>query len=175
MLPRLAFRLIGAILTASTLSGLLAAQSFDLAGHGRRIVALGGLMRFHPGDDSTLAWARPDFDDSSWSLIRGDESWYVQGYPKRAGFAWYRFDVTLPSYTGPLALWIPMIATNFQVYADGRLIGENGTMPPRAQPRYAQNLVLPIPDDLTRSGRSLSIAIRVWHYPSELEQYGGIQ
>jgi hypothetical protein len=175
MLPRLAFRLIGAILTASSLSGLLAAQNFDMAGHDRRIVALGGLMRFHPGDDPTLAWARPDFDDSSWSLIRGDENWYVQGYPKLAGFAWYRFDVTLPSYTGPLALWIPMIATNFQVYADGRLIGENGTMPPRAQPRYAQNLVLPIPDDPTRSGRSLSIAIRVWHYPSELEQYGGIQ
>jgi hypothetical protein len=175
MIPRLAFRLIGAILTASTLSGLLAAQNFDMVGHDRRIVALGGLMHFHPGDDSTLAWARPDFDDSSWSLIRGDENWYVQGYPKLAGFAWYRFDVTLPSYTGPLALWIPMIATNFQVYADGRLIGENGTMPPRAQPRYAQNLVLPIPDDPTRSGRSLSIAIRVWHYPSELEQYGGIQ
>jgi hypothetical protein len=175
MLPRLAVRLIGAILTASTLSGLLAAQNFDMVDHDRRIVALGGLMRFHPGDDPTLAWARPDFDDSSWSLIRGDENWYVQGYPKLAGFAWYRFDVTLPSYRGPLALWIPMIATNFQVYADGRLIGENGTMPPRAQPRYAQNLVLPIPDDLTRSGRSLSIAIRVWHYPSELEQYGGIQ
>jgi hypothetical protein len=119
MLPRLAFRLIGAILTASTLSGLLAAQNFDMVGHDRRIVALGGPMRFHPGDEPTLAWARPDFDDSSWSLIRGDENWYVQGYPKLAGFAWYRFDVTLPSYTGPLALWIPMIATNFQVYADG--------------------------------------------------------
>ena len=175
MLPRLAFRLIGAILTASTLSGLLAAQSFDLAGHGRRIVALGGPMRFHPGDDPTLAWARPAFNDSTWSLIRGDENWYVQGYPKLTGFAWYRFEVTLPSYTGPLALWIPMIATNFQVYADGRLIGENGTMPPRAQPRHAQNLVFSIPDDLAQSGRSLSIAIRAWHYPSELEHFGGIQ
>jgi hypothetical protein len=175
MLPRLAFRLIGAFLTASTLSGLLAAQNFDMVGHDRRIVALGGLMRFHPGDDPTLAWAKPDFDDSSWSPIRGDENWYVQGYPKLAGFAWYRFEVTLPSYTGRLALWIPMIATNFQVYADGRLIGENGTMPPRAQPRYAQNLVFPIPDDLTRSAGSLSIAIRVWHYPSELKPYGGIQ
>ena len=175
MLPRLAFRLIGAILTASALSGLLAAQSFDLAGNDRRIVALGGPMRFHPGDDPTLAWAGPAFNDSSWSLIRGDENWYVQGYPKLTGFAWYRFEVKLPSYTGPLALWIPMIATNFQVYADGRLLGENGTMPPRAQPRLAQNLVFPIPDDLAQSGRSLSIAIRVWHYPSELEQYGGIQ
>ena len=41
--------------------------------------------------------------------------------------------------------------------------------------RRAPSLVLPIPDDLTRSGRSLSIAIRVWHYPSELKPYGGIQ
>ena len=54
---------------------------------------------------------------------------------KLTGFAWYRFKVTLPSHPGPLALWVPLIATNFQIYADGRLIAENGAMPPH--PRRA--------------------------------------
>jgi Stage II sporulation protein E (SpoIIE) len=174
MLSRLAFRLILA-LVGSALSGSIAAPSFDLADHGRQIVALDGLMRFHPGDDPTLAWAEPSFDDSSWSLIRGDKNWHVQGSPVLRAFAWYRFEVRLPSPTGPLALWVPMIATNFQIYADGRLIAENGAMPPPARPRFAENLVFPIPPDLAQSSHPLTIAIRVWFYPSQLQNYGGIQ
>jgi hypothetical protein len=175
MLPRLAFRLIAAVLAVLALSGSLAAQSFDLAAHGQQIIALDQLMRFHPGDDSTLGWANPALDDSSWPLIRGNETWYAQGYPKLTGFAWYRFTVTLPSHAGPLALWVPLIATNFQVYADGRLIAENGAMPPHPRPRYGTNLVFPIPADLAHSGQPLTIAIRVWHYRWEYELFGGLQ
>jgi hypothetical protein len=129
MLPRLALRL--AVLVATlALSGSMGAQSFDLAAHGQQIIALDQLMRFHSGDDPTLAWDDPALDDSSWPLIRGNETWYTQGYPHLTGSAWYRFKVTLPSSSGPLALWVPLIATNFQINADGRLIGENGVMPP---------------------------------------------
>jgi hypothetical protein len=46
----------------------------------------------------------------------------------RLGLVWFK--VTLPSSSGPLALWVPLIATNFQINADDRLIGENGVMPP---------------------------------------------
>ena len=175
MLSRLAFRLIAVVLAASALSGSLTAQSFDLAAHGQQIIALDQLMRFHPGDDPTLAWANPALDDSSWPLIRGNETWYAQGYPKLTGFAWYRFKVTLPSHPGPLALWVPLIATNFQIYADGRLIAENGSMPPHPRPRYGPNLVFPIPADLAHSGQPLSFAIRVWHYQWEYELFGGLQ
>jgi len=173
MLARLAFRLIAVVVTAVALSGALAAQNFDLAAHGQQIIALDQFMRFHPGDD--IAWANPAFDDSSWPLIRGNETWYAQGYPKLTGFAWYRFKVTLPSHAGPLALWVPLIATNFQIYADGRLIAENGAMPPHPIPRYGPNLVFPIPVDLANSGQPLSFAIRVWHYRWEYQLFGGLQ
>ena len=122
MLPCTAFRLILGVLAVSMLCGALAAQSFDLAAHGRQIVALDGLMRFHPGDDPTFAWANPAFDDHAWPLIQGDRPWYGQGYPYLTGFAWYRFKVTLPSHPGPLAVWVPAIATNFQIFADGHSI-----------------------------------------------------
>ena len=175
MLARLAFRLIAVVLSTLALGGSLAAQSYDLAAHGQQIIALDQLMRFHPGDDPTRAWASPAFDDSSWPLIRGNETWYAQGYPKLTGFAWYRFTVTLPSHPGPLALWVPLIATNFQLYADGRLIAENGVMPPHAVARYGPNLVFPIPADLAHSGQPLSFAIRVWHYRWDYQLFGGIQ
>ena len=175
MLPRLAFRLIAVLLAVFALSGSLPAQSYDLAAHGQQIIALDQLMRFHPGDDPTLAWANPALDDSSWPLIRGNETWYAQGYPKLTGFAWYRFKVTLPSHAGPLALWVPLIATNFQIYADGRLIAQNGAMPPHPRPRYGTNLVFPIPTDLAHSGQPLSVAIRVWHYRWEYQLFGGLQ
>src|ERR1700733_10934936 len=97
MLPRLASRLIGVVVATLALSGSIGAQSFDLAAHGQQIIALDQLMRFHPGDDPTLAWASPALDDSAWPLIRGNETWYAQGYPKLTGFAWYRFKITLPS------------------------------------------------------------------------------
>jgi len=174
MLPRLAC-LIAVVLAGLGLSGSLSAQSFDLTAHGQQVIALNQLMRFHPGDDPTLAWANPAFDDSSWPLIRGNETWYAQGYPKLTGFAWYRFKVTLPNHAGPLALWVPLIATNFQIYADGRLIGENGAMPLHPRPQYGPNLVFPIPAALAHSRQPLSLAIRVWHYQWEYQLFGGLQ
>ena len=158
-----------------SLSGSLAAQSFNLAAQGQQIIALDQLMRFHPGDEPTLGWANPAFDDSAWPLIRGDQPWYAQGYPQLTGFAWYRFEVTPPSHSSRLALWVPLIATNFQIYADGRLIAENGAMPPYPRARYGPNLVFPIPADLVHSARPLIFAIRVWHYPWEYEMFGGLQ
>ena len=175
MLPRLAFRLLAVVLAALALSGSLLAQSYDLATHGQQTIALDQLMRFHPGDDATLAWANPNFNDSAWPLIRGDQPWYAQGYPLLTGSAWYRFKVTLPTHAGPLALWVPLIATNFQIFADGRLIAENGGMPPHPGPRYGPNLVFPIPADLAQAGQPLSFAIRVWHYRWEYELFGGLQ
>jgi hypothetical protein len=170
----LAVRVIFAVLAAA-LGAALTAQTFDMAAKSREIIALDGLMRFHPGDDPTLGWANPNFDDSSWALIRGNESWYAQGYPELIGFAWYRFKVTLPDHVGPMALWVPQIATNFEIYVDGRRIAAFGAMPPNARPRYGENFVFAIPADLARSGKTLAIAIRVWHYPWAFQLLGGLQ
>jgi hypothetical protein len=109
MLDRKALRLILIALAGAVFCGALAAQSYDLSTQGRRILALNELMRFHPGDDP--AWSDPHLDDTAWPLIRGDQTWYAQGYPHLTGFAWYRFKVTLPADPDPLALWVPAVAT----------------------------------------------------------------
>src|ERR1700753_43684 len=74
-------------------------------------VELSGLWKFHVGDD--MAWARPDFDDSSWGTIdltppAGSANpelgtsgyipgWTANGYEKYSGFAWYRLKVNVQS------------------------------------------------------------------------------
>jgi Stage II sporulation protein E (SpoIIE) len=154
-----------AVIFAIALNLPLPGQTFDLAAHGRQIMALDGPMRFHPGDDPQFSWASSAFDDSSWPLIRGDQSWDAQGYPNLRGFAWYRFKVSLPDRTPSLALWVPSINTSFQIYADGRLIGEFGGMPPHARALNGQNFVFPIPAGIIHPGHPLTIALRVWSWP----------
>ncbi|HEY1808309.1 MAG TPA: SpoIIE family protein phosphatase [Acidobacteriaceae bacterium] len=146
---------------------------------GNPIVALTGPWRFHPGDD--LAWAQPDFDDASWSamdlassgsldpttgvagFVRG---WTSNGYPKLTGYAWYRLQVDVESGSGntipPLAIRMPEdVDDAYQVYVDGRFIGEFGNFAPHgvsfinAQPR-----AFPLPPHL-HSG-PITIAVRAW-------------
>ena len=167
-----------AVIFAAALCLPLAGQTFDLAAHGRQIIALDGPMHFRPGDDpqlTQLIWASSALDDSSWPLIRGDQPWDAQGYPKLNGFAWYRFKINLPDRTLPLALWVPSINTSFQIYADGRLIGEFGGMPPHPRTLSGQNFVFPIPGDTVHPGQPLTIAIRVWKWPWESIAPGGLQ
>src|SRR5580698_2541061 len=87
-------RTLFALLTlALTLSA--AAQTFDLDKNRPPVVSLNGLWRFHTGDNP--AWADPKFDDSGWSLLHPDRSWAEQGYQGYKGFAWYRFQLLIPS------------------------------------------------------------------------------
>jgi phosphoserine phosphatase RsbU/P len=66
---------------------------FDCARDRDPMISLNGVWRFHPGDDpdGKLGWAKPDFDDSSWPLLRSNAGWGEQGYRGYTGFAWYRF------------------------------------------------------------------------------------
>jgi phosphoserine phosphatase RsbU/P len=126
-----------AVFLASVLVGLVGttaarAQVFDLDADRVPVVELKGLWRFHTGDDpdGKLGWASPKFDDAKWKLIRSDLPWDEQGYKGYTGFAWYRVQVKLPQKRIPLAIAIPHISTSYQVFADGRLIGQFGGMPP---------------------------------------------
>lgn len=121
--------------------------------------------RFHTGDDAT--WAKPEFDDSGWSLVRPDKSWNEQGYPQYGGAAWYRIEIILPANAHGLSVYLPFIWGSCQIYANGRLIGQNGELPPRPKWVASRRLQYMIPDDLTKSGR-MELAIRVWDPP----QYG---
>jgi hypothetical protein len=150
----------------------LRAQSFDLTSGRVPVASLDGLWRFHTGDDP--AWADPKFDDSRWPLLRSDRDWSSQGYKDLSGMAWYRFQVTVPTGSGDLSLYLPRIMTCYEVYADGNLIGTYGKMRP---PVYFYSgggkfQAYALPTGNHPQGK-IEIALRVWHLPQIASYFGG--
>ena len=148
---------------------------FDLEQSRVPMAELNGLYRVQTGDDpdGRLGWANPGFDDSSWKLLRSDQSPADQGYKGLSGMAWYRFKVMLPAHHEPLALYVPAIGENYQLFANGRLIGQFGSPPQQARAyqsapagaAYSDALlgqVIPLPADIAGGSGSVTIAIRFW-------------
>ncbi len=172
------FRRLAAL--ALCVSAGLPAQSFDLDRGREPVVSLDGLWRFHPGDSpkdpatGAFVWAQPDFDDSGWKLLRSDESWSDQGYPGMGGYAWYRFTVEVPSGDKPASLLLAPIVSGFELYADGRLDGSSGDMPPSMVPNTRFNYRLfPLTHSGSGAARAVQVAIRVWHSPVWASYMGG--
>ncbi len=151
----------------------LHAQTFSLETGREPVASLDGLWRFHPGDNPQ--WASPGFDDSNWPLIRADRSWNEQGYPKLSGFAWYRAKLLIPEGEDDLSLSIPQVITSYQVFADGRLIGGFGGMPPHTYPitQFVPPAAYRLASPSSAHARTLVIAIRVWHWPGWESLLGG--
>jgi hypothetical protein len=151
---------------------LAPAQVFDLDRDRVPMAELNGLMRFHTGDDPR--WADPNFDDSSWPLIRSDRDWGQQGYQGYSGVAWYRFRVNLPPERRQIAIYVPHLLTSYQVFAQGRLIGQVGQLPPHEK-HYggAARSSFPIPFDPSNPDRHLVIAVRVWQSALMARAFGG--
>ncbi len=146
------------------------AQTVDFQQARAPMDVLNGPWRFHAGDDPSFA--NPAFDDSSWSLLATDKGWSQQGYRGYGGVAWYRLAITLPANHGPLALYIPNVDVSCQVFANGRLIGQKGGLPPHPHWIFQSRLLFPIPDDLASSPR-LFLAIRVWAPPKFAARLAG--
>jgi Stage II sporulation protein E (SpoIIE) len=147
-------------------------------------VELSGLWKFHIGDD--MAWARQDFNDSSWGTqdltppagsanpelgssgyIPG---WTANGYPKHAGFAWYRLRVNVQSSHGRLAIKMPNeVDDAYQLYVNGQLLGELGRFGERKATAYS---TLPRAFRLPRELRNgpITIAVRVYMNSATLFQ-----
>lgn len=125
------------------------------------IAEIGIPWHFQTGDDPSFAAA--DFDDSAWPLIRPDKGWAEQGYADYTGFAWYRVRVIPMAKPQELALFIPFISDSYQVFVNGRRIGQVGGMPPAPKVMLASYMLFPIPADLVAPEKPFSIAIRVWH------------
>lgn len=133
------------------------------------VISLDGMWRFHPGDNPE--WVSSSFDDSKWALLHSDQPWTTQGYPSLSGFAWYRFRVQTFSKPTPLALLLPSILTDYEVYANGVKIGEVGQMPPHGSLRFNQTLLYRLP--AIEPGATVQFAIRVWHHPIFATYLGG--
>lgn len=153
-----------------------AAQDSTLvvAGVGRGMVPIDGFWKFQVGDDPR--WALPDFDDSGWESISADAPWGAQNHPSYAGFAWYRRRVDIiptSGETGQYRVAILNAEDAYEVYWNGKLIGQFGHLPPHASWYYAQ---FPRSFPLIGSADGV-LAIRVWKAPLDafsLAEGGGI-
>ena len=152
--------------------GSLQGQTYDLTTDRMPVAYLSGFWRFHTGDDP--AWAAPDFDDSHWSLLHGDRLWNAAPeYAGYSGLAWYRFKVKIPAKYDQISLDLPHILTCYEVFADGKLLGTYGKMPPHPVPYSGGfNKIYALPPG-PHADRTVVIAIRVWHWPAFSRFYGG--
>jgi phosphoserine phosphatase RsbU/P len=145
------------------------AAAFSLITDREPVISLDGLWRFHPGDDSR--WASPNLDDSAWPLLRSDKPWAEQGYPNLDGFAWYRFTVQPSSRPMALAIILPSILTDYELFENGEKIGGFGHMPPRGTLQFNQTALYHLTP--AQNGAPLQMAIRVWHHPTFAAYLGG--
>lgn len=153
----------------------IAAQSNVVLG--RASVQLTGPWKFHTGDNP--AWAQPGFDDSSWSTFDltpppgsydpyiGSSGfvpgWTERGYRGYSGFAWYRLRINLKDAPqGGLAIKMPSdVDDAYQVYANGRFIGEFGQFSGTRVTNYvAQPRAFTLPADF--DGGPVTLSIRMW-------------
>ena len=131
-------------------------------GLGPGAVALDGPWQFHIGDNPK--WASPSFDDSAWEPIQLDGSWGSQSHPGYTGYAWYRRHVQIHTVAGgqtKYSLLMPPVDDAYEVFWNGKPIGQFGKFPPR--PRWYYSTFprsFPVP-----SAESGTIAIRVWKSP----------
>jgi hypothetical protein len=173
----------GTIMRAKSLAALLLAfciskawcQFFDFEAGRDKTSELRMMWRFHRGDDpdGKLGWALPGLDDSGWALLRSDSPWSEQGYEGYSGFAWYRFKVRLPQDPEPFALCIPRLVSSYQLFADGKLIGESGRLPPHGKYFYDLDHIFTIPAGPSAPWHVVTFAIRVWHSPIYAASFGG--
>jgi serine phosphatase RsbU (regulator of sigma subunit) len=87
--------------------------------------------------------------------------------------AWYRFQIIAPGRLDHVSLYLPQIISCYQVYADGKLLGTRGKMPPHNShyldgPPY---VIYELPGSHTE--RKIAIALRVWDWPGAAKYSGG--
>jgi hypothetical protein len=143
-------------------------RTLVIAGLGRGIADIGGNWQFHVGDNPQ--WAQPGFDDSKWEQIGADDSWGAQGHPSYTGFAWYRRHVDiLPASgsSGEYRILLRYVQDAYEVYWNGKLIGQSGRMPPHPSWDYFL-----YPKDFPLPGSAVGVlAIRVWKAPLDIYAY----
>ena len=104
---------------------------FSLDQQRQPVISLVGLWQFKPGDDQRFAEAA--YDDSTWALLRSDESWTRQGYETLTGFAWYRFRIVLPAGASHQSLLLPTLSSGYQCFLDGKLVHTEGAVKQRVR------------------------------------------
>jgi hypothetical protein len=150
------------------LSASLWGQTFDLSHFRDGSAPLEGRWKFHAGDDPR--WADPNFDDSSWKLVKVPLNLGKQGYAHFSGYGWYRLELRMGAAIASqdLQLLIGPGASDFwayEVYANGNRVGHFGSLPPQERLYLSRLMSFAIPK-LLRSGQTrLLLAFRFWVPP----------
>jgi sialate O-acetylesterase len=139
--------------------------------HKDQVRSLQGQWKFSIGDNKN--WAKPDFDDSKWEKIYVPSKWEDEGFVGYNGFAWYRKNVRIPKKleTSSLYLHLGRIDDSDEVYFNGTLIGNTGSMPPSFKGAYEETRRYFIPRNLIQFNKENVIAVRVYDY----REGGGIR
>ncbi|HZD78376.1 MAG TPA: PP2C family protein-serine/threonine phosphatase [Acidobacteriaceae bacterium] len=139
------------------------ADTFKRQDPGKGSVAITGPWQFHTSDD--MAWANPEFDDSHWEQIRGDDTWGAQTHPGHTGFAWYRRRIEISGADKSLAILIPPVDDTYELYWNGEKIGRYGKLPPGAWWwAFGHSVVYALPVDASGDASGV-LAIRVFKAP----------
>lgn len=138
----------------------------DLQANRISITPTTGTWLWHGGDDPR--WADPSLDDSSWKTLQPARPWHAQGFSDIDHMAWFRFRIQFPADTSSLEMIMPRVGMSYQIFADGHLAGQAGTLPPQS-PQVpvvtARAFTLPAEDAKPLPGagsKEMLIAIRVW-------------
>lgn len=116
-----------------------------------------------------MSYAYHGYDDSRWDTLSVPGRWSVGSAPYQ-GYGWYRYTITVGhDQQQPLALRFWSVATAFEVYSDGQLIGHIGDFPPRYRARSVVPVVFTLPASFLTAGTHV-IAVRVYSQ----ESVGGI-
>lgn len=161
----------GVHVTASS-QGTGAAPSdaaIDLQADRQMVTPISKDWRFCGGDDPR--WADPGFDDSKWKVLQPTAEWGAQGFAAVHNMAWFRFRLTVPASLPSLVLLMPRLGMAYQIFADGKLAGQAGSLPP-AKPEVATRsqriFTLPLSGARRLPGsdsKEILVAIRVWQDP----------
>lgn len=121
---------------------------------------LPGPWLLRTGDSA--AWADPQVSAAGWDTVTVPGSWNGRVAEDYRGFAWYRLRVTFPRAPAqPMGLWLRSVATAYEVYIDGELVGAVGGFPPEYRPRTVIPQVVAFPPAANREGPH-TIAVRVY-------------
>lgn len=146
------------------------AQSVDATKLGGP-VDLGVTWLFHSGDDPR--WSLPGADDSHWQTVAGDLDWYVRDARWKGAF-WYRLHVRLAPDHGPLALYMGVLYSPTEVFANGVRVASAGEFPPGDVELSPRMVEIDIPPAAVR-GQDLTLAIRFYSPPQLKGGWGGVR
>lgn len=181
----LAFAAVFCCASALPLSAQSAVSSAPSIALGNSVVLLEQGWKFHPGDSPWVngapVWAQSSYDDSHWAamdLVPSAGSvdllfntsgfvpgWTSRGYPHLSGYAWYRLRVRLANPGQPLWLKMPNNFDDaFQLYANGRYVGEYGRFSGSQVTEYSsQPVSFPLPQPGADGGLTLALRFYMSH------------